>query len=92
MRTSFLERLNGGEEWDHRILDISHVELQNAVMMKDLPVLLVAFMVQQINCVRKIKGFTPVKGGAGTGGGEGGGGEGGGEGGRGGGCTDCQEV
>ena len=72
MRSSFLERLNGGEEWDHRILDISHVELQNAVMMKDLPVLLVAFMVQQINCVRKVKGFTaPMKAGQGAAGGSG---------------------
>ena len=61
MRASFHERLAQGEEWDHRILDISNVELQKAVMVKDLPVLLLAFMVQQVNCVRKVKGFVAAK-------------------------------
>ena len=59
MRASFHERLAQGEEWDSRILDISNVELQKAIMLKDMPVLLVAFMVQQVNCVRKVKGLPP---------------------------------
>ena len=53
---SLRERDAKGERYDDTILDISHVELRKAVMVKDTPVVELTFMVQQINCVRRLKG------------------------------------
>ena len=50
---SLRERDAKGERYDDTILDISHVELRKAVMVKDTPVVELTFMVQQINCVRR---------------------------------------
>ena len=52
---SLRERDAKGERYDDTILDISHVELRKAVMVKDTPVVELTFMVQQINCVRRTK-------------------------------------
>ena len=52
---SLRERDAKGERYDDTLLDISHVELSKAVMVKDTPVVELTFMVQQINCVRRVK-------------------------------------
>ena len=56
---SLRERDAKGERYDDTILDISHVELRKAVMVKDTPVVELTFMVQQINCVRRVKRSQP---------------------------------
>ena len=52
---SLRERDAKKERYDDTILDISHVELRKAVMVKDTPVVELTFMVQQINCVRRVQ-------------------------------------
>lgn len=53
---SFKERETLKHFWDSRILDISHLEFQNALVVDETPMVYVTFMAQQLNCTRNMEG------------------------------------
>jgi import inner membrane translocase subunit TIM44 len=53
---SLKERETLGHYWDRRILDISHVDVQNVTMVNEEPLIILSFVCQHVNCVRNAKG------------------------------------
>jgi hypothetical protein len=53
---SMKEREVKKETYDERILDISHVDMSQATVVEDTPMLLLSFMCQHVHCIRNAKG------------------------------------
>ena len=53
---SLKEREKQGVTWDNRILDIDHVDFQNATVVNDVPSIVVTFVCQQVECHRDKEG------------------------------------